>query len=118
MEASRRAKTEKSTSTSVKYENFAVLFDCNGVLHHEFLPQCRTVNKEYYLEVMRRLRQAIRQKRAELWKNQSWILHNDNAPDHTSMLVRRFLAKNKTVIMPQPPYSPDMAPLNLSFSQN
>ena len=25
------------------------------------------------------------------------------------MLVRKFLAKNKTVNMPQPPYSPDMA---------
>ena len=24
------------------------------------------------------------------------------------MLVREFLAKNKTVIMPQPPYSPDL----------
>ena len=87
-----------------------VFFDCNGVVHHEFLPQGRTVNKEYYLEVMRRLREAIRQKHTELWKKQSWILHHDNAPAHTSMLVREFLAKNKTVIMPQPPYSPDLAP--------
>ena len=45
-----------------------VFFDCNVVVHHEFLPQGRTVNKEYYLEVMRRLRQAIHQKRTELWK--------------------------------------------------
>ena len=29
---------------------------------------------------------------------------------HTSMLVRKILEKNKTVIMPQPPYSPDLAP--------
>ena len=77
-----------------------VFFDCNGLVHHEFLPQGRTVNKEYYLEVMRRLPEAIRQKRIELWKNQSWILHDDNAPAHTSMLVREFLAKNKTIIMP------------------
>ena len=26
------------------------------------------------------------------------------------MLVYEFLAENKTVIMPQPPYSPDLAP--------
>ena len=38
-----------------------VFFDCNGVVHHEFLPQGRTVNNEYYLEVKRRLREAIRQ---------------------------------------------------------
>ena len=52
----------KSTSSSVK----CGFFDCNGVVHHKSFPQARTVNKEYYLEVMRRLREAIRQKRTEL----------------------------------------------------
>ena len=33
-----------------------VFFDYRGVVHQEFLPQGRTVNKEYYLKVMRRLR--------------------------------------------------------------
>ena len=28
------------------------------------------------------------------------------------MLLLEFLTKNKTVIMPQPPYSPDLAPAN------
>ena len=46
-----------------------VFFDYNGVVHHEFLPKGRTVNKEYYKEVMQRLREAIRLKRSELWKN-------------------------------------------------
>ena len=89
-----------------------VFIDCNVMVHHEFLPQGHTVNKEYYLEVMRRLRALIRQKRTELWKNQSWILHRDKASAHTSMLVREFLAKNKAVIMPQPPFSSDLAPAN------
>ena len=77
IEASSRAKTEKSSSSSVKCENFllTVFFDCNGVVHHEFLPQYRKAKK-----------------RIELWKNQS-----------------RILAKNKTIIMPQQPYSPDLA---------
>lgn len=44
--------------------------------------------------------------------NNSWQLHHDNAPAHTSLLVREFLAKNNTVMMPQPPYSPDMASCN------
>ncbi|UYV67783.1 hypothetical protein LAZ67_5002034 [Cordylochernes scorpioides] len=81
-----------------------------GVVYHEFLPQGRTVNKEYYLQVMRNLREAIRQKRPDLWKNKNWLLHHDNAPAHTSLLVRDFLAKNNTLMMPQPPYSPDLAP--------
>ena len=33
-----------------------VFFDCSGVVHHKFLPQGRTVNKEYHLEDMNRLR--------------------------------------------------------------
>ncbi|UYV83711.1 hypothetical protein LAZ67_23002247 [Cordylochernes scorpioides] len=58
-----------------------------GVVHHEFLQQGRTVNKEYYLQVMRNLREAIRQKRPDLWKNKNWLLHHDNAPAHTSLLI-------------------------------
>ncbi|UYV75390.1 hypothetical protein LAZ67_13000104 [Cordylochernes scorpioides] len=81
-----------------------------GVVHHEFLPQGRTVNKEYYLQVMCNLCEAIRQKRPDLWKNKNRLLHHDNAPAHTSLLVRKFLAKNNTLMMPQPPYSPDLAP--------
>ncbi|KYN36550.1 hypothetical protein ALC56_09095, partial [Trachymyrmex septentrionalis] len=55
-------------------------------------------------------RNAIRQKRPDLWKNKNWLLHHDNAPAHTSLLVREFLTKNNTLMMPQPPYSPDLAP--------
>ena len=98
-------KKARQVRTNVKVL-ITVFFDCNGVVHYEFLPQDRTVNKVYYLEVMRRLREAIRQKRTELWKNQSWILHHDNAPAYTSMLVHERLAKNKTVIVPQPLYYP------------
>ena len=69
MEASRRAKTEKGTSSSVKCEGFAHCFlRYNGVVHYKFLAQGRVVNKEYYFDVMRWLPEAIRQKRTELWK--------------------------------------------------
>ena len=59
---------------------------------------------------MRRLREVLRQKLTELWKNESWIWNQDNTPFHTSKLVRELLTKNKTAIMPQPPYSPDLHP--------
>ena len=41
------------------------------------------------------MREVIRQKRLEFWKNLSWILHRDNAQDHTSILACEFLTKNK-----------------------
>ena len=40
-----------------------VFFYSESVIHYEFLPQGRTVNKEYYLEVMQRLREAVRKKK-------------------------------------------------------
>ncbi|UYV60276.1 hypothetical protein LAZ67_1000678 [Cordylochernes scorpioides] len=104
-----RPKKARQVRSNVKVL-LTVFFDCRGVVHHEFLPQGRTVNKEYYLQVMRNLREAIRQKRPDLWKNKNWLLHHDNAPAHTSLLVRDFLAKNNTLMMPQPPYSPELAP--------
>ena len=48
-------------------------------------------------------------------KYQSWIFQHDNAPAHTSMLVGVFLGKNKTINMPQPPYSPDLVPADFIF---
>ena len=78
-----------------------VFFNCNSVVYHVFLSQGRTVNKEYYLEVMTRLLEAIRQKRTELWKNQSRILQHDNV-----LLLCKFLVKNKT-------YSPDFSPVDV-----
>ena len=44
--------------------------------------------------------------------NQSWVLYHDNAPAHSSFLVCNFLAKNKITIVPQPFYSPDLAPVD------
>jgi hypothetical protein len=38
-----------------------------------------------------------------------------NAPAHTSLLIREFLAKHKMTLIPQLPYSPDLAPANFFF---
>ena len=85
---------------------FTVFCDCNCVVHHEFLPQGRTSNKAISYAPISSI---IHQKCTELRKNESWILHRDNTHPHTSMLVPQYLVKNKTVIMPQPLYSPDLA---------
>ena len=37
-------------------------FDIKGIVHHEFVPQGTTVNQHYYLEVLKRLREAVRKK--------------------------------------------------------
>ncbi|GFX98905.1 histone-lysine N-methyltransferase SETMAR [Trichonephila clavipes] len=40
----------------------------------------------------------------------SWKLHHDNAPSHTCFVVTEHLTKNGIVTIPQPSYSPDLAP--------
>jgi len=43
-----------------------VFFDWQGVIHYEFVPRGQTVNKEFYLTVLKRLREAVRRKRPQL----------------------------------------------------
>jgi hypothetical protein len=68
----------------------------------------RTVNQHCYLEILARLREAVRRRRPELWPD-AWITHLDNAPAHDTLAVLEFLAK-KIDIEVGPPYSPDLAP--------
>lgn len=89
-----------------------VFFDYRGVVHCEYLPDKQTANKEYYLEVLKRLRESIRKKRPELWKDNSWILHHDTTPPHEAIIIREFLAENSTKVIAQAPYSPDMSPFD------
>ena len=89
-----------------------VFFDWQGIIHYKFIPCGQTVNKEFYVAVLKRLREAVRRKRPQLWTKQSWVLHHDNAPAHSLFLVRNFLVKNETTVVPQPPYYPDFAPVD------
>ena len=74
------------------------------------IPRGKTGNKELYLNVMKRLRAAVRRKKPEAWTINTWMLHHDNAPAHASLLIREFLKKHETTVVPQPDYSPDLAP--------
>ena len=96
---------QKSTSVQLKFEGDIDSFFLNwkGIVHHEFVPRGETVNKEFQLKVMKRLREAVRRKSSEAWKNKTWMLHHDNAPTHASLLFREFLAKQETIVVPKPP---------------
>jgi len=68
--------------------------------------QGQTVNAAFFVEVLERLRKRI--VRPAIAK--SWRLHHDNAPSHTAFRVTDHLAKHNIAMVPQPPYSPDVAP--------
>jgi len=76
----------------------------------EFVPCGETDNKEYYLNVLKRLREAVQRKRPEAWTNNTWMLHHDNAPAHASLFICEFLTKHEMTVVLQPPYFPDLVP--------
>jgi len=87
-----------------------VFLNSHGVVVHEYAPQGQTVTKQYYEGVLCRLRNAVWHKRPDLWAAETWQLHHDNAPAHSSHLIQGFLAKHNIPLIHQAPYSPDMAP--------
>lgn len=100
----KKAKMNKSRIKSM----LICFFDRRGVVHREFVPPGQTMNATFYVNVLDRLRKRILRVRPDI--ADSWKLHHDNAPCHTALLVREFLANHRVATLPHPPYSPDIAP--------
>ena len=75
-----------------------------------WVPTGQTVNKEYYVEILREFRKRFRRKRPALFKTAQWHFHQDNAPVHNSILVSDYLTKIGIKTVPHCPYIPDLAP--------
>jgi len=86
-----------------------VFFDIQGIVITEWVPSSQTVNQQYYIEVLTKLRERVTRKRPELLIN-GWILHQNNAPAHNASYVKQFLANKNNNVLEHPPYSPDLAP--------
>ena len=69
------------------------LFDSTGMIYMYWVPTGQTVNKEYYVEILREFRNRFRRKRPALFKSGQWHFHQDNAPVHNSILVTDYLTK-------------------------
>ena len=85
-------------------------FDSTGMIYMHWVPTGQTVNKEYYVEVLREFRKRFYWKRLALFKSGQWHFHQDNAPVHNSILVTDYLTKMGIKTVPHPPYSRDLAP--------
>ena len=86
------------------------IFDSTGMIYRHWVPTRQTVNKEYYVKVLREFRTRFRRKRPALFKSGQWNFHLDNAPVHNSILVTYDLTKMGIKRVDNPPYSPDLAP--------
>jgi hypothetical protein len=100
---------KKNTDESVKDQGGVYcVFDWKGILRHEFVLCGQMVKKQLYQQVLARLRDAVHRKRPELWENQTWMLHHCSAPAHASLVIRSYLAKHQTFVVPHPPYLLDL----------
>jgi len=105
--SSPRPKKARMSRSTVK-TMIIVFFDSRGIVHKEFVPPGQTVNHTFYKDVLERLRKWVQRVRTDIADD--WVLHHDNAPAHTWLSVREFLAKKNIPVLPHPPYSPDLAP--------
>ena len=85
-------------------------FDSTSMIYMQWVPTGQTVNKEYYIEVLREFRKRFHWKRPALFKSDQWHFHQDNAPVYNSILATDYLTKMAIKTVPQPPYSLDLAP--------
>ena len=74
------------------------------------MPPKTTVNVEYYVLVLKILRQHISRKHHELERN--WVLHYGNLRLHIATTVEQYLSKCSIKIMPDPPCNPDLTQCN------
>ena len=96
-----RPKNAQQVCSNVKVM-LTCFFDSRGIMHHEYAPEGQTINKEYYLRVLRRLCQPVRRKRPDMWAAKNFQLHYGNAP---ACVIHAFLAKNSMPLVRQAPYS-------------
>ena len=66
--------------------------------------------------VLREFRKRFLGKRPALFKSAKWHFHQDNAPVHNSILDTDYLTKMGFKTVPQPSYSPDLAPCDFCLS--
>ena len=87
-------------------------FDNKGIIHKEFLPAGLTINAAFYQAVLNQLLQRIRRVWPELHRTGKWMMLHDNAPAHSAIRVRQFLAQKMVALLYHPPSSPNLALAN------
>ena len=111
MEACWHSQTQEGQTEQIHLQTFDdPFFDNTGMIYMPWVPTGQTVNKEYYVEVLREFRKRFYRKRRALFKSGQWHFNQDNATVYNSILVTDYLTKMGTKTVPHPPYSPDLAP--------
>ena len=94
-----------------------VWWDSEGVVLVDFLEGKKIVAGAYYVEVLRKLRAKLAEKCPGKLHCGILFLHN-NAPAHSSQIIRDVLREFQWELVPHPPDSADLAPSDFFYFQN
>ena len=89
------------------YTPSQLFWDCEGVIHIDYCPPGRTINAEYYSNLLQVVHSKLPAKRPGKRRP---IFLQDNARVHTAKTTMSKLNHLKWQLLPHPPYSPDLAP--------
>jgi transposase len=81
-----------------------------GFVSVEFLPMGQKYNSQFFTEtVLPSIEKKLAERRPKL-RTTAVHLHVDNAKRHTSKMSIEKIEEPGFILLPQPPYSPDLAP--------
>lgn len=111
--APKKAKTVPSAGKVMA----TVFWDSQGVIHIDYLAKGRTITGQYYSDLLSRFDEELKKKRPRLARKKV-LFHQDNAPAHSSHIVKAKLDQLGYKILPHAPYSPDLAPCDFFLFPN
>ena len=83
-----------------------VFWDTRGVIHINYLQKGRTINGEYYTNLLDRFNEDLKTKRPHLAKKKV-LFHQDNARVHTCVVSMSKFHELRYELLSHPAYSPD-----------
>jgi len=86
----------------------SIFLDKCGILLIDYLPKGQTINAEYYLSLLVKLKDILKEKRRGKFTKVLFL--HDNAPSHRALATQKKLAYLGFHCLDHPPYSPDLAP--------
>jgi histone-lysine N-methyltransferase SETMAR len=89
---------------------FSILFKSNGALVVHCLGKGDTMNRFYYINnCLKPVAKEIEKERPKIGTQGIKLLH-DNSRVHDNQEVKDYLRQKHIILMPHPPYSPDLSP--------
>ncbi|UYV74832.1 hypothetical protein LAZ67_12001195 [Cordylochernes scorpioides] len=92
----------------------SVFWDSEGVLLLDFLNKGQTITGDYYANLVKQLREAIKEKRRGKLSRKI-VYHQDNAPSQRSLQAMATIYDSGFELLPHAPYSPDLARLTSTY---